>query len=50
LLAPTTGTSEGCARIAPDLAAAIQANPSEYYVNVHSQAHIAGAVRGQLGR
>jgi hypothetical protein len=47
---PTSGSSEGCARIAPDLAAAIQANPSEYYVNVHSETHIAGAVRGQLGK
>jgi hypothetical protein len=48
--APTTGSSQGCAAIKPDLAAAILASPSDFYVNVHSQANPAGAVRGQLGK
>jgi CHRD domain-containing protein len=35
-------------RATGDLAAAILANPSGYYVNVHSTAFLGGAVRGQL--
>lgn len=50
LSAPTTGSSEGCVQVKPELAAAILAAPTDYYVNVHSQAYQAGAVRGQLGR
>lgn len=40
----------GVARRRPtgDLAAAILANPSGYYVNVHSTINLGGAVRGQL--
>jgi hypothetical protein len=48
--APTTGSSQGCATIKPELAAAILAAPSDFYVNVHSEANPAGAVRGQLGK
>jgi hypothetical protein len=33
-----------------DLIKAIQANPSNYYVNVHNAEYSAGAVRGQLIR
>jgi len=33
----------------PDLAAAILANPENYYVNVHTMACPTGTVRGQLG-
>jgi len=35
-------------RATGDLAAAILANPSGYYVNVHSTDNLGGAVRGQL--
>ena len=33
----------------PELAAAILANPENYYVNVHTTSCLGGAVRGQLG-
>jgi hypothetical protein len=44
------GTSSCCVSVAPDLAAAIQADPRAYYVNVHTSAFPDGAVRGQLKR
>jgi len=46
--APATGMSKGCVDVDPSLAAAIVANPSGYYVNVHTAAYPPGAVRGQL--
>lgn len=46
--APADGLSDGCVNISADLAAAIATNPSDYYVNVHTGAYPAGAVRGQL--
>lgn len=50
LTPPANGRSEGCASVAPDVMAAILATPSDYYVNVHTAAFPAGAIRGQLGK
>jgi hypothetical protein len=47
LEAPTDGYSAGC--VDNDaLAAALDANPDNYYVNVHNVDYPAGAARGQL--
>ena len=43
------GTTSGCATADPALIADILANPSGYYVNVHTKEFPGGAVRGQLG-
>jgi hypothetical protein len=43
-----TGKSKGCAAAARPLVASILANPAGYYVNVHTAAFAAGAIRGQL--
>ncbi|AZC13995.1 MULTISPECIES: CHRD domain-containing protein [unclassified Microbacterium] len=47
LAAPTKGYSSGCV-YNPDLAAALAADPENYYVNVHNAEYPGGAVRGQL--
>ena len=49
LQAPTNGRAEGCVRdVDIPLATTIAGNPSGYYVNVHTEDHPDGAVRGQL--
>ena len=45
--ADATGRASGC--IVDEDADAIEANPSAYYVNVHTVPFPGGAVRGQLG-
>jgi hypothetical protein len=47
-LTPPDPTSSGC-QIDAALAAAIVADPANYYVNVHTADYPAGAIRGQLG-
>jgi hypothetical protein len=44
------GASSGCVTVDATLAADILAHPKAYYVNVHTGAFQAGAVRGQLKR
>ena len=38
-----------CVTTTPEIANAIMTNPSAYYVNWHTPAYPAGAIRGQLG-
>jgi hypothetical protein len=44
----TNGVASGSVSTTADVAAAIVANPSAYYVNVHTAEFPAGAIRGQL--
>jgi hypothetical protein len=42
------GASAQCVRIKASLASSLEANPGNFYVNVHTPGFLAGAVRGQL--
>ncbi len=44
----SAGRSEGCATIDPGLAREIATRGHDFYLNVHTQPHPAGAIRGQL--
>lgn len=47
---PASGTAQGCADVARELARELIQSPADFYVNVHNAPHPAGAVRGQLGK
>lgn len=47
--ADNDGNVEGCVTIDPALAADLEANPADYYVNLHNADFPDGAIRGQLG-
>lgn len=40
---------DDCASVSRELALALLRSPADYYVNVHTAAFPAGALRGQLG-
>lgn len=42
-------TSSGCMDVDRELAIELVRNPADFYVNVHTPDHPAGALRGQLG-
>ena len=41
---------KGCTAVAPEIAAALLADPGAFYVNVHTNELPKGAIRGQLGK
>ena len=50
LAAPGDGDSSGCVDVSRELALDILKDPGGYYVNVHTAAFPAGAIRGQLAK
>jgi hypothetical protein len=46
--APVSGSSSGCTQVDEALRKDILQNPEQYYANVHTNVHPAGAGRGQL--
>ncbi len=50
LKAPSNGASSDCVKVTKAEAAALIADPSNYYVNVHTADYPNGAIRGQLAR
>ena len=50
LTAPTNGSSQGCVQTRAEVLLDILNSPADFYVNVHSEPFMAGAVRGQLTR
>ena len=42
------GGADGCIDISASLRRELRDNPAAFYVNIHTEAHPAGAVRGQL--
>jgi hypothetical protein len=46
--APTAGSFKGCKVVPLADADAVMANPSGFYVNIHTAEHPGGAIRGQL--
>ncbi|WNO54627.1 CHRD domain-containing protein [Stakelama saccharophila] len=48
LQAPVDGASKECLKVGKQLAAGLIADPSAYYVNVHTGDFPNGAIRGQL--
>lgn len=48
LEAPVNGAKSDCLKVDKALAAAIIADPADFYVNVHTSDYPKGAVRGQL--
>lgn len=47
---PSDTGGKGCATAKDDVAKDLVANPANYYVNVHTKAEPAGAIRGQLAK